>query len=138
MTAVQQYNDYACVAAYLESIKKDFGSTDFDHQVFVLQNLDLFNGGQEIEGSCDLRLLGQVLQRCGLKGKVIVNGALACAPHDEAIVLFVYWDGLSGQKHFVRAGQQEQDNVQVMNPQGATMENIPVAWIQRAFLIEKL
>jgi hypothetical protein len=52
MTKTKQYNDFACVAACFESIKRDLSDADFSHEAFIRENLGLFNGGTEIEGSC--------------------------------------------------------------------------------------
>jgi len=136
ITAVQQYNQYACVAACLESAKRDFGDATFSHQEFVQRNSELFNGGLPTEGSCDSTNLPEVASRCGLSINRIQCGAIACDTDNEALVAFVFWNGDHGQKHFVRLIEHKSNEISIMNPQGAIFQNIPTSWLQAAFILK--
>ena len=133
MTKTKQYNDFACVAACFESIKRDLGDADFSHEAFIRENLGLFNGGTEIEGSCPLENIPEVACRMGLD----------CRPHeanvinlaDGAVILYVWMGNSLDNKHCVRLAGFSGESVIIMDPNVAEMRAIPGTWVKKAFLI---
>ena len=137
MTIVTQYNNYACVAACLESIKKDFGDSDFSHKEFVQDNLDLFSGGLDTEGACDFFKIREIATRAGLEAGECKNGTLTNSD-SEAAILFVYWGDDEGNKHCVRLHSSDDKTTKVMNPMNPNhLDEIPISWIKGGFKIKK-
>jgi hypothetical protein len=106
MTKVIQYNDFSCLPACLESFFKD-NQRQFDHKQFVKDNLDIFHGGECIEGACDSDYFAEVAKRAGLKFETIPpkSGATMQSP-GETIIFATNWKGKTSDKHAVRFCQQ--------------------------------
>jgi hypothetical protein len=129
MTKITQYNDFACLAACLESLLKD-NQKPFDHQQFVQANLDIFHGGQRIEGACDSKDFPEVAKRIGLKFDRIPNWAGATfSPPKETIIFAAHWKGDHSHKHAVRFFEQRSGQLRVMNPLIGDYDDLDQSWI---------
>jgi ABC-type bacteriocin/lantibiotic exporter with double-glycine peptidase domain len=133
MTTIKQYNDFACVAACFESIKKDLGDADFSHETFIRENSGLFNGGTEIEGSCSLENIPEVACRMGLECRPPEANVINLA--DGAVILYVWMGNSPDNKHCVRLAGFTGESVIIMDPNAAAMRDIPVIWVKGVFLI---
>lgn len=133
MITIKQYNDFACVAACFESIKKDLGDADFSHETFIRENLGLFNGGKEIEGSCPLENIPEVACRMGLECRLPEANVINLA--DGPVILYVWMDDSPDNKHCVRIAGFTGESVIIMDPNAAAITKIPARWVKGVFLI---
>ncbi len=135
ITVVGQYNDFACFAACLESIKRDWGDSEFTHEKFVKENLDIFNGGDKHEGLCSNPF--EACRRVGLHGDII-SGDFEFDHSDTAIIMSIWSGGLEKNKHFVRLFDSYPDKHKVMNPTYSDCYDcIPHEWVKVVIKITK-
>jgi hypothetical protein len=134
MTFIRQYNDFACFAACLESFLRD-NQRVFDHENFIKNNLDLFNEGKDIQGSCDVANFQEVANRVGIKYEIITKlSGIKFSPPKETILFGVFWDGKESDKHVVRYYKKNLDKLKVMNPLRVDdFDEIKSEWIKAIF-----
>ena len=138
MTKVIQYNDFSCFAACLESFLKD-NNRPFDHQKFILANLDVFHGGETIEGSCDSDSFAEVAKRIGLGFEHIQefskSKGITFSEPKETILFATYWQGEKSDKHCVRYYTEERGKWKVMNPKTGDFDYLDEDWIFRVYRV---
>ena len=123
MHLVKQYNKNACFGACLESFLRDLGQ-NFSHEQFIKNNLDLFNGGTDKEGSCSPLSFQEIAKRLRLKHSKYF-------PTKLPVFLIVFWNNSKSDVHCVRFSHIENKYLQIMNPKTPIkLERIPKIWIQ--------
>ncbi len=131
MTIVSQYNKYACFAACLESFLRDIGR-DFDHDKFVKANLDLFCGGQDIEGCCNSVNFIEAADRVGIVLEFLQSPA-TFELFKYGILLHLHWNADSAQNHCVRLQTIENGELSIINPlKSDSLDKAPESWIRGA------
>ncbi|MCB1232930.1 MAG: hypothetical protein KDN19_21985 [Verrucomicrobiae bacterium] len=113
MTLVTQYNEFACFAACLESIKRDWGDCCFRHKKFVESNLEIFNGGNKHEGLAQDPI--EACRRAGLDAEWF-SGSISYNPDQTAVLLYIWIGNQESEKHVVRLLRPFPDKLKVMNP----------------------
>jgi hypothetical protein len=136
ITPVKQYNDFACFPACLESCIRDLGGT-FSHKEFVQSNLELFHGGEAIEGAADQINLDEICARAGY-GISLQQGEVDLDL--QKIILFIHCNGNAGDQHMVRlvgfaANGKECVVMDPMQPQSTIY--IPTDWIRAVYEVHK-
>ena len=102
----------------------------FDHQKFIQANLDIFHGGEHIEGACDSDNFPEVAKRMGLGFDRIINLAgITFSPPKETIVFATFWKGKDSDKHAVRFFEQQNGQLRVMNPRIGDYDDLDASWI---------
>jgi hypothetical protein len=129
MTKILQYNDFACFTACLESFLID-NKRQFDHQKFIQANLDLFNGGEHIEGACNSENFPEVAKRIGLGFEQISKfTGIKFSPDRETILFGALWHGKESDKHVVRYFAKDNGRLRVMNPRIGDFDDLDPSWI---------
>lgn len=129
MTKVTQYNDFSCFAACLESFLRD-NQKPFDHRKFIQDNLDLFNRGQKIEGSCSMENFAEVAKRIGLGfERIFKMRGITFSKPKETILIGAHWLDKESDNHVVRYYRKEKKNIIVMNPRIGDFDILMPEWI---------
>jgi len=137
MHIIHQYNKFSCVGACLESYLRDLGM-EFSHEDFIKNNLDIFHGGDHCEGACDTNNFPEVANRLGLDFEEVKSIDLLNVIDKEGLFFFVHWNGLEGDKHFVRFSHCNGQEIVVMNP--GKMDGLDViesSWIEGIYKFRK-
>ncbi|GEP41977.1 hypothetical protein BGE01nite_12680 [Brevifollis gellanilyticus] len=134
MTLVSQRDQYACAAACVESIQRDWGGPA--HRVSLVSRSEAtFPVGRYGGKVDDHKYLRGLCARCGLKSGVMDDPSLYFDPEKEALLAYVHWYADEDQKQCVRIMKAKGDQVLVMTPLDAALQLIPREWIQETFLV---
>ena len=133
MIIVSQYNRFACVGACIESLLRD-NNIDFSHEEFIKNNLDIFNGGTESEGSINTSRFQELADRLNLQFEQLQKFDFSKSEDNVGVFFFVYWNGLEGDKHFVRFSNRNNNVIAVMNPNKPDgLDAIELNWIKGVY-----
>ena len=129
MLLVKQYNDNACFGACLESFLRDVGG-NFSHEGFIKNNLNLFNGSTNKEGSCNTGDYPKIANLLGLDYKRYTIAKFLPPSDNETIIFTVFWNNDKDQVHSVRFSHYENRYLYVMNPTFPKIMPVTKKWIR--------